>query len=121
MALSGFFSSLSFAIENIVERQSRSPVVIIAFFVLTLIIFAASPASAQRDVTRPQENRPGGLADVPAVEMPGLRAEEVQQAAPDLEHRRTIPIGRTEQGRASKDRANRGEGESTTKPVGKPR
>jgi hypothetical protein len=121
IAFSRLFSSLSFSNGNVMEHQSFSSVVVIAFFALTLIIYAESPAFAQLNVTSPQEDSAGGQADVRAVEMPSLRSEDVQQATPDLEHRRTIPIGRTEQGRTSKDRANRGEDELTTKPVGKPR
>ena len=38
---------------------------------------------------------------------------------PDFRHQGPIPIGRTKKGRIAKDRANRGEVESTTKPVAK--
>ena len=77
---------------------------------LTLIVFAA-PAFTQRNSTNAQEGSAGGQADVPAVKGPGLDQSRVgteggavQQAPPDLQHQGPVPIGRTDKGRAAKDR-----------------
>jgi hypothetical protein len=108
------------------KQQSRISLMLTTLLVLTLIMIAGSPAFSQGNSFDAQDGTAGGRADVPGKKGPGLdrshavnEGDAVRQMAPDSDHRRTIPIGRTEQGRAAKDRANRGQVEPTTKPVGK--
>jgi hypothetical protein len=108
------------------KQQSRISLMLTTLLVLTLIQIAGSTAFTQGNSSDAQDGTAGGRADVPGKKRPPLdrshavnEGDEVQQAAPDSDHRRTIPIGRTEQGRTAKEHANRGEVESTTKSVGK--
>lgn len=89
---------------------------------------AASPDFAEQGSSGMQEGSAGGQRQVPGVhELRPARSpvategRNLQQAPPDLQYQGPVPLGVTEERQTAKDRIERGEVGSTTKPVAKER
>ncbi len=98
------------------NSPSRSLLGLLLFLAFTVMVFATSPVLAQEGS--------GGQGQVTGVDVPQVRGTldknaVVQEAPPDLQHQGAVPLGVSDpvEYEAAKKRAERGEVESTTKPV----